>query len=233
MSQWNVLSTRKVYDKHMSTIKKINNSSTIRLFVALIMGIAAAIIGWLAQLGTISLLVGWEVAVIIFIVWILFIIWPMGHQQTATFALREDPGRVGVDILLILASIASLGAVGYALFEAHTTNVGGRQLMLTVISLFSVVVSWVLVHTIYALRYARLYYSEEINGAIDFKKDDKAAYSDFLYVSFTVGMTYQVSDTDLLGTEFRKTVLRHAILSYVFGTVIVATTINLIAGLGK
>lgn len=157
----------------------------------------------------------------------------MSHERTSEFALREDPGRVGVDVILILASIASLGAVGYALFEAHATNDNGLQLLLTLISLFSVVVSWILVHTIYALRYARFYYSKEIDGTIDFNKDHKPAYSDFIYVAFTVGMTYQISDTNIIGTEFRKTVLRHAILSYVFGTVIVATTISLIAGLGK
>lgn len=217
----------------MSTIKKINSSSTIRLITALIIGIAVAAIGLLTHMGNISILVGWEVAVVIFVIWIWFIIWPMGHARTSDFAQREDPGRVGVDILLILASIASLGAVGYALFEAHVTDDTGRQLFLTLISLFSVVVSWFLVHTIYALRYARFYYSKEFNGTIDFKNERTPAYSDFLYVAFTVGMTFQISDTDIVGTEFRKTVLRHALLSYVFGTVIVATTISLIAGLGK
>jgi uncharacterized membrane protein len=222
-----------VYDEDMSTIKKINSSSTIRLVIALISGIVVALISWLAHIGTVSILIGWEVAVIIFILWIWFIVWPMDHERTAIFALREDPGRVWVDVLLILASIASLGAVGYALFEAHTTNDNHRQLLLTLISLFSVVVSWVLIHTIYTLRYARFYYSKEIEGGFDFKRYHKAAYSDFFYVAFTVGMTFQVSDTDVIGTEFRKTVLRHALLSYVFGTVIVATTISVIAGLGK
>jgi uncharacterized membrane protein len=217
----------------MSTIKKINSSSTIRLLVALIIGVIVALAGTVAHAGTISILIGWEVAVIVFVVWIWCIVWPMNHERTATFALREDPGRVGVDILLILASLASLGAVGYALVEAHTTSDNNRQLLLTLISLFSVVVSWILIHTIYALRYARFYYSQEIEGGFDFKKDHKAAYSDFFYVALTVGMTFQVSDTDVIGTEFRKTVLRHALLSYVFGTVIVATTISLIAGLGK
>jgi len=217
----------------MSTIKKINSSSTIRLLVALIAGIAIAIIGTLSQLGSISILIGWEGAVIIFITWIWLIIWPMSHARTAAFALREDPGRVGVDILLTLASIASLVAVGFALFEAHMTADTIQQLLLTLISLFGVVVSWILIHTLYALRYARFYYSKEITGTIDFKNDHVPAYSDFLYVAFTIGMTFQVSDTDMIGTEFRKTALRHALLSYVFGTVIVATTISLIAGLGK
>lgn len=217
----------------MSRVKKINSSSSIRLVIALLVGVVVALTGLLAHFGMISILVGWEVAVVIFIVWVWLIVWPMGHERTAAFALREDPGRVGVDVLLILASVASLGAVGYALFQAHSAEDPHRQLLLTLISLFSVVVSWILIHTIYGLRYARFFYSNEFNGTIDFNGGHTPTYSDFMYVSFTVGMTFQVSDTNIHGTEFRKTALRHALLSYMFGTVIVATTISLIAGLGK
>jgi uncharacterized membrane protein len=217
----------------MSTIKKINSSSTIRLVVALLVGVIVALTGILTKFGAISVLIGWEVAVIIFVIWIWLIIWPMNHNRTEEFAQREDPGRVGVDVLLILASIASLGAVGYALFQAHKTTDGGHGLLLTLISLFSVVVSWILIHTIYTLRYARFYYSKDFDGSIDFNGGHKPAYSDFIYVAFTVGMTFQIADTSITGTEFRKVVIRHALLAYVFGTVIVATTISLIAGLGQ
>lgn len=217
----------------MNSIQRINQSSSTRLLIALLSGVIAALISFTIQAGILSVLIGWEIAVIVFILWIWLIIWPMDHQRTAEFAQHEDPGRVGVDILLILASIASLGAVGYALFEAHTSHNSGNGLIITLISLLSVVVSWVLIHTIYSLRYARFYFSKEINGSIDFNGGHKPAYSDFIYVAFTIGMTYQIADTSVSGTGFRKIVLRHAILSYVFGTVIVATTISLIAGLGS
>jgi len=217
----------------MSTIKRINSSSSVRLLVALLAGVIVALVGLLAHIGLVSILIGWETAVIIFVLWVWLIIWPMNHERTSEFAQREDPGRVGVDILLILASIASLGAVGYALFQAHKTTNGGHGLLLTLISLFSVVVSWVLIHTIYTLRYARFYYSKDFDGTIDFNGGRKPAYSDFIYMAFTVGMTFQIADTNLIGTSFRKAVLPHAMLSYVFGTVIVATTISLIANLGN
>lgn len=217
----------------MSTIKKINNSSTIRLIVALLAGIAVAAIALASHVGSISLLIGWEVAVVVFVAWVWFIIWPMNHRRTSEFAQREDPGRVGVDILLILASVASLGGVGYALFEAGNADTSEHKLFLTLISLLSVLVSWFLIHTIYALRYARFFYTKGFDGTIDFDTKNTPAYSDFLYVAFTLGMTFQVSDTNIVGSEFRKYVIRHALLSYAFGTIIVATTINLIAGLGK
>lgn len=222
-----------VYDTYMSTLKRINRSTSTRLIVALIVGIITVIICAMIGIGKISILIGWDAAVFTFIIWIWAIIWPMNHERTAAFALREDPGRAGVDVMLILASLASLGAVGFTLFEAHTVNNIGLQLVLTLVGVLSVVFSWILIHTIYTLRYARLYYSTKIEGTVDFKKDHKPAYSDFVYLAFTIGMTFQVADTDLIGTEFRKTVLRHALLSYVFGTVIVATTVSLIAGLGR
>lgn len=215
----------------MSTIKKINNSSTIRLVVALLAGIAVTVIGLMLHIGVVSLLIGWEVAVVVFVAWVWLIIWPMNHKRTSEFAQREDPGRVGVDILLILASVASLIGVGYALVEAGNADTNAHKLTLTLISLLSVLVSWFLIHTIYALRYARFFYGKDFEGTITFDAKNTPAYTDFLYVAFTLGMTFQVSDTNIVGSEFRKYVIRHALLSYAFGTIIVATTINLIAGL--
>jgi uncharacterized membrane protein len=215
----------------MTTIRKLNNSTGKRLFISLAIGIIAIIIMKLLDVGNIAFLVGWTIASIVFVVWVLLIIWPMDHKRTAEYALREDPSRTGADIVLLIASVASLGAVGYALFQAGHSP-AGHQLLLTSISIASVVISWVLIHTIYTLRYAYLYYSKTIVGRVDFKHDHEPEYSDFIYLAFTVGMTYQVADTDLIGSDFRKAVLKHSLLSYLFGVVIIATTISLIAGLG-
>jgi uncharacterized membrane protein len=88
-----------------------------------------------------------------------------------------------------------------------------------------------MVHTIYTLRYADLYYTG--SGGIDFNQTDDPDYSDFAYLAFTIGMTYQVSDTNLQTKVIRHTALRHAMLSFVFGTAIIAMTINIVAGLGR
>ena len=87
-------------------------------------------------------------------------------------------------------------------------------------------------HTLYAARYARLYYTPPIGG-VDFNDDEPPAYSDFAYLAFTLGMTYQVSDTSLRGRAMRRTALWHALLSYLLGAVIIAATINLLAGLAR
>ncbi len=101
---------------------------------------------------------------------------------------------------------------------------------MTAIGGLTVVVSWSVVHTVFALRYAREYYSTPVGG-IDFKSDDEEPdYQDFAYVAFTVGMTFQVSDTDVQARPIRRTVIRHALLAYLFGAVILAVAVNVIAG---
>ena len=98
------------------------------------------------------------------------------------------------------------------------------------VAVASVVLSWLLVHTLFAIRYASLFYRGEVGG-VDFNQAELPAYSDFAYLSFTLGMTFQVSDTNITSHAIRVTALGHALLSYLFGAVILATTINLVAGL--
>jgi uncharacterized membrane protein len=109
---------------------------------------------------------------------------------------------------------------------------GDTKAALVAAGIGTIVVSWAVVHTVFTLRYAALYYTGR-NGGIDFNEDDKPNYADFAYLAFTIGMTYQVSDTDLQTKTIRHTALRHALLSYLFGTVIIAATINVVAGLVK
>jgi uncharacterized membrane protein len=112
---------------------------------------------------------------------------------------------------------------------AHSAS-GLAADVLAALGLVTVAVSWFTVHTIFALRYALLYYTEP-EGGVDFHQDEPPCYRDFAYLAFTIGSTFQVSDTDLQTTQIRATVLRHSLLSYLFGAVILAVLINLIASL--
>jgi len=96
----------------------------------------------------------------------------------------------------------------------------------------SVFVSWTIVHTVYTMRYARLYYSGT-PGGIDFNGSGPPDYADFAYLAFTIGMTFQVSDTSISSREIRRAALRHAWLSFPLDAVIIATCVNLVAGLVK
>ena len=109
---------------------------------------------------------------------------------------------------------------------------GSAKAALTSIVVLSVVLSWAVVNVVYALRYAHLYYSGGGQG-IDFNEEGDPDYRDFAYLAVTIGMTYQVSDTNLKSRGIRRTVTGHALLSYLFGTFVVAMMINVVAGLLK
>jgi uncharacterized membrane protein len=155
----------------------------------------------------------------------------MGAQATAAHATREDPTRPDSDVILLSAAVASLVAVGFFLLQASSAK-GSSQDILAATGIATVALSWFVVHTVFMLRYALLYYTGHDRG-VDFNQPTPPRYSDFAYLAFTVGMTFQVSDTDLQSPAIRATALRHALLSYLFGAVILATTINLVAGLGS
>jgi uncharacterized membrane protein len=152
----------------------------------------------------------------------------MDAAATAKHAAIEDLSRSTADLILILASVVSLIGVGLSLLEASDTE-GLEKAMIVGVASVSVILSWATVHTVFTLRYARLYYGA--GGGIDFNGDRAPTYTDFAYLAFTIGMTYQVSDTSIASKAIRRTALRHAYMSYLFGTVVVAMTINVVAGL--
>jgi uncharacterized membrane protein len=145
-------------------------------------------------------------------------------------AVAAAARRAYSDLLLIGGSVISLAAVGLVLVRAsHET--GLAKGLLVGMAVASIVLAWSVVHSVYTLRYAKLYY-QGADGGVNFNGRNRPAYADFAYVALTIGMTFQVSDTALTTTAFRRLALRHALLSYGFGALIIATTINLIAGLG-
>ena len=196
-------------------------------------GLAGAVAGGaVAVPGTWQdgLLVGWVVSAGVFVAWTWATIWPMDSAATRVHAAREDSGRAVADIVILAAAIAGLGAV--VLFLLSGSKSGSGKDLQAAISVAGVAAAWATVHTLFTTRYARLYYQPS-PGGVDFNEDDPPRYSDFAYLAFTIGMTYQVSDTNLKTKEIRATALRHALLSYLLGVGIIAVTINLVAGLGK
>lgn len=207
-------------------------TSRLRLAVMATLGIVAGLACGLLGAWPFAPLVAWDVAAGFFGAWIwLTAIGPMGTAATSRHATRDDPGDAMSDLIVLTAAVASLIAVGYVLIRA-TTAKGGAQAALAGLGVASIALSWFVVHTLFTLRYAKLYYSGNGSG-IDFNQRAEPKYLDFAYLAFTIGMTFQVSDTDLQTPAIRATALRHALLSYLFGAVILAATINLIASLGS
>ena len=199
-----------------------------RVLVSFGAGLAAFGVSWLATPWQAAALIGWNVAATVFILWIWLIVRGMDGEATAKHAVIEDLSRRTADLVLIFASVISLIGVGLSLLQA--SDIGGLAKALTVgVASVTVILSWATVHTVYMLRYARLYYAE--GGGVDFNEDRAPGYMDFAYLAFTIGMTYQVSDTSIGSKAVRRTALYHAYMSYLFGTVVVAMTINVVAGL--
>jgi uncharacterized membrane protein len=194
---------------------------------AVVAGTAATLLG----AGRDAALIGWDVLALVFCWWVWSTVWGLDAAATQRHARRENPSRDLADLVLLGAALASLIAVGVVLFGAGHAN-GNAKYLQAALALASVFVSWTLVHTLFTLKYARLYYSGQVGG-IDFNEDDAPQYSDFAYLAFTIGMTFQVSDTNIESKPIRRTALQHAWFSFPLGAVIIATSINLVSGLSK
>ncbi|MFG6491497.1 DUF1345 domain-containing protein [Microbacterium sp. P03] len=200
-----------------------------RLIVGTVGGIAVgcAIGGrWGLAAG---LLAGWGTAATVIFVWILCVVWPMGAEATRTHARREDPGRRLARLIAVIGSVASLGAVAAVLLQSNDLG-RGDQFLLAGIALVSVVSSWALIQIDYMLRVARVYYAEPVGG-ISFNQDEDPMYTDFIYFAVGLGLTYQVSDTNVQTNALRRIVIAQSLLAYLFGAVILASVVNLVAGL--
>lgn len=206
-------------------------SARTKLLVSFVAGAVGGANAVLLGAGRAAPLVGWDIAAGVFCLWVWATIWKLDAASTARHATRENPGRDLADLVLLGAAVASLVAVGAVLFGAGHAP-GNLKYVQAGFALVSVFVSWTLVHTVYALKYASLYYSG-VDGGINFNEPDSPQYSDFAYLAFTVGMTFQVSDTNLESKAIRRTALRHALISFPLGAVIISGSINLVSGLAK
>ncbi|MFF0430686.1 DUF1345 domain-containing protein [Streptomyces sp. NPDC004327] len=173
------------------------------------------ILAGIATAGTAFVTAGW------------LVLWPMDAATTRRNVGREDFRPLLEEIVVVTAALCGLvGIVMLLLARGH--DAGGRAAAAA--ALAGVFTGWASLHLMYATRYADMYYRAP-EGGIDFNSDVPPRYSDFLYFSYNLGMTYQVSDTSVSSTEIRAVALRHCLLSYVFGASILATTINLVSGI--
>ncbi|HWF22429.1 MAG TPA: DUF1345 domain-containing protein [Acidimicrobiales bacterium] len=200
-----------------------------RVALAVPIGVAVGALALFIVPWQAAVLIGWSAAALFYVVGVWLTVGGFDAATTKKHAVREDPSVATTDLLVVSAGVASLAAVGLVLVKAGSAH-GGTKAYLMVIGVFSVAVAWAAVHTVFTLRYARLFYSPPMGG-IDFNEDDDPTYVDFAYLALTIGMTFQVSDTDLTSKPVRRSALHHALLSYLFGAVVVALVINVVSSL--
>jgi uncharacterized membrane protein len=186
--------------------------------------IVSAVTSWQA-----AILIGWDAAAVCLIAWIWLAVATLSADESKSHASREDPSIRLSELVVLSSGVALLAAVGLVLIRAGQA-VGGTKAYLIALGVLSVALSWAVVHTVFTLRYARSFYSGPVGG-IDFNEDDPPTYLDFAYLALTIGMTFQVSDTNLTSKPIRRIALVHAMFSYLFGAVIIALVINVVSSL--
>ncbi|WP_213450291.1 DUF1345 domain-containing protein [Rhizomonospora bruguierae] len=203
-------------------------SSGLQLAAVAGVGLVTGVVAGALTTPLLGALIGWDVGALCYLVTAWRVMWPSDAGETARLAAYEDPGRPLRDALLLGTCLASLlGIVGVV--RGGSAAGLGRVAQLG-LELVSVLLSWTVVHTLHTARYARIYYTGP-DGGINFHQREPPRYRDFAYVAFTVGMTFQVSDPEITDGQMRAAVLRHAWMSYLFGAVIIAATINLLVNL--
>jgi uncharacterized membrane protein len=182
-------------------------------------------------------ILAWDIGVICFLILAFVTIDRATPKKMRRSAQRQDDSRLTIFSLIVIAACASLLAIGFML--KGSKDIPPPILTLHVIlAVLTVVTSWLLTHTVFALYYAHLYYrddqaSDTLTNAegLDFPGDKEPDYWDFLYFSYVIGMTCQVSDVATTSRSMRRLALIHGVLTFFFNTVILALSINIIAGL--
>lgn len=204
------------------------------LISALVSGLVCILLPDWLHLPT-RIIITWNTGVICF----LALAWSMmigaTPQKMQRSAQRQDDSRLVILILVIAAACISLFTIGVMLKNTKGISVSILTLHVTLAGL-TVVCSWLLAHTMFALHYAHNYYrqdrdsSDNNNGDLDFPRESQPDYWDFLYFSFVIGMTCQVSDVQVISRSMRRLTLVHGVFTFFFNTVILALSINIIAG---
>ena len=177
------------------------------------------------------MIVGWDAGAVTLVALAWWVIARSSPEETARRAGSDDPGRHVVFGIASVASMFSMFAAAFV-FKQIKTLPSGDQLVWTLLTLGSIALAWTMAHTGYALRYAHLYYrSDEGKKGLDFPGDDDPSDIDFAYFSFTIGMCFQVSDVVVCSTPARRAVLLHAVISFIYNTMILALTLNLVLGM--
>ncbi|MEP7110476.1 MAG: DUF1345 domain-containing protein [Ferruginibacter sp.] len=178
----------------------------------------------------------WDAFAFSFIItsWIVFFTRPVA--EIIKLANKEDGSKLFVMISILISSFASMFTVLLLIIAKDQSP--DQEVIVVILSIAGMMLSWVMVHTIFTFHYAHMYYEEGKDdspgsAALDFPGDKDPDYLDFAYFAFVIGMTFQVSDVEISSPRIRKTALAHGLLAFALNTFVVALTINIIAGLKK
>jgi len=197
-----------------------------RAFIAMAFGIVAFLLLPASYRAVTRILIGWDVFVALYLVLVYAMMLRSSHRNIRRDAVLQDDGRFLIPLFTVLGAFASIAAI---VFELGATHHGLPQLWLATLT---IALSWGTVHTSFALYYAHEYYRGAKPGGLQFpsgNQQDHADYWDFVYFSFVIGMTAQVSDVGITDKTIRRTATVHGIISFIYNTALVALIVNIAA----
>lgn len=201
-------------------------SGARRFWISSAVGLVSGVLAWLlSHRWPLGLLVLVLITAAAYVAWSLSMLLPMDAERTRAHANEADVDDELGNFAFLVVMAGSLSAIGILLMSGSDRN-RAAYAGLAIVAVLSV---WAMIHTMYMARYARLYYQG--SQGIDFNSEAPPRYADFCYFSFNLGMTYQVSDTAVSDSAIRGDVLKHCLFSYVYGTILIACTINLVLNL--
>ncbi|MFI7005014.1 DUF1345 domain-containing protein [Streptomyces sp. NPDC050145] len=196
-----------------------------RLVGAVVLGTLTGVAVALTVDAGLGVLAGIAATEALFVLSGWLVLWPLDAEATHRNVRREDFRPVTEELAVVGVALCGLVAIVLLLLRGKSEHAHAAAAT----ALGGVFMAWAALHLMYATRYAFVYHTA--GGGIDFNGKETPAYRDFFYFSYNLGMTYQVSDTNVSSPTVRAIVLRHCLLSYVFGTSILATAINLVTGI--
>jgi uncharacterized membrane protein len=197
-----------------------------RTFISILVGIAAFLLLPGSLRLVTRLLIGWDTFIALYLLLFYTMVWRSGLPHIRRNAVLQDDGRFVILLVTALGAFASIAAI---LLELGASHRSGPQLTLATVT---IALSWAAVHTTFALHYAHDYYRGAKPGGLQFPSGDQhdhADYWDFVYFSFVIGMTAQVSDVGITDKTIRRTATAHGIISFVFNTALLALMVNIAA----
>lgn len=221
------------------SVRKFLRNRSLRLYISLALGIVVFFITRVSSSAIVSFMFSWLIFAVFHLFFSWIIIFSFHPREVKAFAEKEDSSASIIFLFVVFAAVIGLFAIIFLLQSIPNESKQGLSLHI-VLAFSSVFCSWALVHTLFTLRYAHLYYrreklmiaSENSDApALDFPNEREPDYLDFAYFSFVVGMTFQVSDVEISSRDIRRLTLLHGLLSFIYNTVIVAFSINIISGL--
>jgi len=197
-----------------------------RTFISIVLGVVGYLLLPASPRPVTRMLIGWDAFATFYLVLVYFMMWRSEHRNIKRNAVLQDDGRFLILLVTALGAFASIAAI---VFELGAKDRGVTQLALATLT---IALSWAVVHTAFALHYAHDYYRGTKPGGLQFpsgEKQDHADYWDFVYFSFVIGMTAQVSDVGITDKTIRRTATVHGIISFVYNTALVALMVNIAA----